>query len=341
MSDIEKSFSFLDQSIPAWFTQIAEIEAKVLTMQEELANVPPSTSVPLKRKTGSMESLRGDFDTAVGSTNPDSSTQATPTTTRKRKTPTITSGNISGPSKYRARHMIVVAYDGQIQNSFEQLVRAIGTGRNLLRKGKMAAKLDAMAALSGLHDDDNDDEDGEEDGGIDKSKMGYRHRTGFSAMRNRAVMARTGIPDNSDISTQVFDSADKALESAQSLCEKAAHIILREGDCRRDLRVVRAHFEEAQDIAKKEVAKHAADREQQANEEHEIAPPLTKFEATPPSKPSAEPVTPPESTSLLQVDMAHTNLPPSKVMDIEVDDEEEDDDVQIVMPPLRFRSRAM
>ncbi|PVI04653.1 hypothetical protein DM02DRAFT_611275 [Periconia macrospinosa] len=358
MSDIETSFSFIHQNIPAWVKQVAEIEDKVVRLQEELAKVPAQRSVPLKRKTNSVESLR-DIDVDAQVTTSASPIPATSAATRKRKSPSVLSGNASGPSKYRSRQMIVVAYDGEIQKSFEQLVRAIGTGRNLLRKGKMAAKLEAMTALAGLHDDD-DDEDVEEDGAILTSKIGYRHRTGLSAMRDRAMaVARAGVADNTSTPVQSFDSTDKALELAQNLCEKAAHQILREGDCRNNLRVVRGHMEEAQEMAKREVARHAANREEREKEEREkaerekaegekqelaVTPPPTKMDpiqCIPSAQPSAEPITPPDSTNILPVDITPSDggLNAAKTMEIEVDDEE-DDGAEFVMPPLRFRTRA-
>lgn len=332
MSDIQKSFSYLHENIPAWFKQVSDIGEKVARMQEELAKVPMASSVPLKRKTNSVESLRG-LDVVMQDSTSLSPVQSTPAATRKRKTPSVASGKASGPSKYRSRHMIVVAYDGQIQKSLEQLVYSIGTGRNLLRKGKMAAKLDAMAALADL-----DDEDDEGDNSAIISKMGYRHRTGLSAMRNRAAMAQTGVTDKFSTPVETFDSADKALETAQSLFEKAAHQILREGDCRKDLQTARTHFEEAQELAKQEVARHAAQKEQQEQQEQQQEK-LERAAASLPSKtqpkPSAEPVTPPEPHNILQVPNGDPHAPP-KVMDIEVDDEEEDDDAEFVMPTLRF-----
>ncbi|KAF1956019.1 hypothetical protein CC80DRAFT_83941 [Byssothecium circinans] len=327
MSEIEKSFTFLDENIAQWLTNIAEVETKIVSMQEELSKVAVSRSMPLKRKTGSVESIR-DLNTIMEASGSAMATQSSPLATRKRKTPSVLSGNASGPSKYRSRMMIVVSYDGEIQKSFEQLVRGIGTGRNLLRKGKMAAKLEAMAALAGSDDDDDDDNDG-----AILSKIGYRHRTGLSFMRTRATVMHDGTSnDSSSTPIELFDSTDKALEAAQGLCEKAAHQSLREGDCRKELEAVRKHFKGVQETAKQEVARYAARKEK---EERERA-------AAPPELKADTPITP-EPEQILPV-----HIPPSdgalhsttQVIDIEVDEEEEEEDMDFVMPPIRFTSRV-
>lgn len=329
MSDIEKSFTFLHDSIPQWFKDITEIEEKVAKMQSELAKVPVSRSPPMKRRTGSVESIR-DLDAILEEEGSSSAAQQSPFVSRKRKTPSVLSGRQSGPAKFRSRTMIVVHYDGQIQKSFEQLVRAVGTGRNMLRKGKMAAKMDAMAALA-----ESDDDEDENDDAV-MSKIGYRHRTGLSSMRTRAAMFQGNTNNNNSTTTPVelFDSTDKTLELAQSLCERAAHQSLRDGDCRKELENVRTHFEEILDTATKEVTKYAARKE----EEQRKAQPESKAELSPPT-----PALTPEPKKQLPTEIQltagamHTT---SKVVDIEIDDDEEEDDMDFVMPPIRLTSRA-
>lgn len=326
MSDVEKSFTFLHDNIPQWFKNVAEIEEKIVSMQNELSKVPMSQrSMPMKRKTGSVESIR-DLDAIIEDPST-SASQPSPFATRKRKTPSVLSGQASGPTKFRSRTMVVVYYDGQIQKSFEQLVRAIGTGRNMLRKGKMAAKMKAMTALA---DSDNDDDD--DDGAI-MSKIGYRHRAGLSSMRTRhAAMLRGDMGNSTSTPVELFDTTDKTLELAQGLCEKGAHQSLRDGDCRKELDGVRKHFEEALQVAKKEIAKYAARKEEgQAAQQEE------------PAKSTPTPVSPPPEpkkiipSTIPTVGTVHTT---SKVVDIEVDDDEEDGDMDFVMPPIRLTSRV-
>jgi hypothetical protein len=223
--------------------------------------------------------------------------------------------------------MIIISYDGQLQQSFEHVVRSIGTGRNMLRKGKVAAKMDAMAALEGSDDDSDDD--------AVMSKMGYRHRTGLSAMRSRAAMSQPPVSNSSTTPVEVFDSVDKALENAQSLCEKAAHQSLREGDCRKELDTVRGHFEEVQEAAKKEVARIAARKEKEAKDAVQAVQQDVKVEVAQVPVLEQKPLIPADTTPT-----AHSTHIISTVMDIEIDDEDDDDDADFVMPPIRLTSRV-
>jgi len=321
MSDIEKVFTYLNDNIPQWLVDIASIEVKILAMLDELAKAPTSRALPKKRKSGSIESIRG-LDVVMEEPTMCVAGQPSPLATRKRKSPSLVSEHAPNPLKIRSRSMIVVNYDGQLQQSFEQVVRSIGTGRNMLRKGKMAAKMDAMAALDGSDDSDDDA----------ISKIRYRHRTGLSAMRTRAAMSPASVADTSSTPVEVFDSVDNALENAQSLCEKAAHQSLREGDCRKELESARGHFEEVQEAAKKEVARIAARKEKEAEKASQATQQDVTIEAAPAL----------EQERLLPVEItppAHSTHIMSTMMDIEVDDED-DDDMNFVMPPIRLTSRV-
>lgn len=324
MNEIEKAFSFLHDNLPQWLGNVAEIENKIVAMQSELSKIPVSRSLPFKKRTGSMESIR-DLD-AIRETPEPAQTEAhhSEPITRKRKEPSLLSGRQSGPTKLRSRTMIVVNYDGQIQTAFEQLVRMIGTGRNMLRKGKMSAKMEAMAALAASDDEDDDD-----DSNAIMSKIGYRHRGGFRTLR---MVETSGTP------VERFDTADKALEEAQALCERAAHQSLREGDCRKELDGVRRHFSEVAGTAKTEVARYAAQK-LVANEKE--AQETAKQESR-----SAK------RTSVLLPDIQKKSIPTvippaiptynsnSKIVDIEIDDEEDDEELTFVMPPIRLTSRV-
>ncbi|KAL1591378.1 hypothetical protein SLS60_011991 [Paraconiothyrium brasiliense] len=332
MGDIEKSFAFLHENIPQWLTNVAEIEKKIVAMQSELSKIPVSRSLPFKKRTGSVESIR-DLDAIREE--PDAlaagAHQSEPTA-RKRKEPSLLSGQQSGPSKLRSRTMIVVNYDGQIQTSFEHLVRAIGTGRNMLRKGKMAAKMDAMAAMAGSSDDDDDDDNSSS---AIMAKIGYRHR-GLSSMRARGMMRMT--EGTSSTPVECFDTADKALEEAQALCERAAHQSLREGDCRKELDSVRKHFNEVAELAKTEVARYNAQKLAATEKQQEEA-----LRQGP--KPEQQP-------TITLPDIEKKSIPPvirpsiptynssTKVIDIEIDDEEDTDDANFVIPPIRLTSRV-
>ncbi|KAK7188060.1 hypothetical protein DPSP01_001605 [Paraphaeosphaeria sporulosa] len=330
MGDTEKSFTFLHDNIPHWLDDVAGIEEKIVAMQSELSKIPVSRSLPFKKRSGSVESIR---DLNAIREEPDASATGahkSEPAARKRKEPSLLSGQQSGPSKLRSRTMIVVNYDGHIQTSFEQLVRAIGTGRNMLRKGKMAAKMDAMAAMAGSSSDDDDDDESN----AVMAKIGYRHR-GLSSMRARGMMRVTQNSSNTPV--ERFDTADKALEEAQALCERAAHQSLREGDCRKELGGVRRYFNEVVELAKTEVAQCTAQKlVADEKEQQQVLRPGPK-----PERQSSMPL--PD----VEKELMPTIIPPaistnntSKVIDIEIDDEEDSDDGSFVMPPVRLTSRV-
>jgi hypothetical protein len=349
MSDTEKSFTFLQESIPQWLQDIARVEEKVTAMQDEIAKVPMSVSPFAKRPTESIESIRPERMRAIAEEPaPSQGAQTDPFVNRKRKTRSVMSGRASGPSRYRPRTMVVVSYDGDMQKSFELLVRAIGTGRNLLRKAKMEARMNELAALAGSSDDEDADEDeavhGDDNAVI--AKVSYRPR--MSSMRMRTAAQRgghRGIVGESSASVAWFDATDKMLEHAQGLCEKAAHLTLRDGDCRKELGGIRTSVEHVLETAKTEASKCQALTSQEPQDTQSQDTSDTFVSSVEPSykrhfphmaAPPLEPLPAPKDATL---STAAKTLAPLKTMEIEVDDDEDDDGPEFVMPPVRLTSR--
>lgn len=315
-------------------------------MQGELAKASISQSPFVKRRTGSAESMRVEkLDVLAEETTSSNNTPNNLLGSRKRKSPSITSGRASGPSRYRPKTMVVVSYDGDIQKSFENLVRGLATGRNMLRKAKMEAKMAELAAIAGSSEDEDEDEEENI-----MSKISYRPR--ITSIRARAA-ARGGASYNLGSSpappTVLFETTDKTLEQAQELCEKSAHLILRDGDCRSELKLVRMHLENILSIARTEVTKWAANQSQtaQAPQDQDTSdtsvssmepsykrhfPSISAPRPGPESESNLEPATVPSTIS------APAAVTAPKTMDIEVDDDE-DEDEEFVMPPVRFTSR--
>ncbi|KAG9193118.1 hypothetical protein G6011_03153 [Alternaria panax] len=329
MSDIEKSFAYLQDSIPQWLQDIAGVADKVTAMQNDNTKVPISQSPFAKPRTDSTASIRPALDAIPEDAAPSNATPA-------------------DALRHRPRTMVVVSYDGDMQKSFELLVRAIGTGRNMLRKAKMEARMNEMAtqAESSEEDDDMDDDDGE----ADLSRINYRAR--MSSLRARSAARRSGrLGVSSGVNTPaaLFDTSDRTLEQAQELCEKAAHLTLRDGDCRKELDGVRENFEIMLEMAKVEVEKCNARKAQHP-------PELQAHETSDTSMSSLEP------EMLYRKDMTQATLPlselhtqakttlpqvsttapqPLKIVGIEVDqeDDDDDDDDDFVLPPIRLTSR--
>ncbi|OCK83588.1 hypothetical protein K432DRAFT_290722 [Lepidopterella palustris CBS 459.81] len=258
MTDAQKPFAFLHENIPVWYKNLTEIEEKVASKQDEIARVPVPV-MPVLKKSGSTESIRPKDDIksdAIGIICEEQEQQKQSTAARhyqlqiakrKRKTTSLLSGHASGPTKYRSRTMIIVYYDSEVQKAFETLVRNIGTGRNLLRKGKMAARMEALAEMTSGNDDDDE---GDDDPVL--AKVGYRPRNGLPNFRSTRPRMGGGMGPTA---SEQFDIADKTLEKAQNLCERGAHQFLRDGDCRTELDGVRESLDEVLKLSETEVAK--------------------------------------------------------------------------------------
>lgn len=151
---------------------------------------------------------------------------------RKRKTASACSDRQSGPLKYRSRSMVVVYYDGEIQNRFENLVRAIGTRRNALRKGRTSAQVYELSPKTSNGDDGANGED----------KYMLQPRVAYRSARMRQSPQAGKHMDG----LEAYDKLDGYLEKAQAQCERAAHQILRDGDCGLEFKTAKEQFHEAQ-----------------------------------------------------------------------------------------------
>jgi hypothetical protein len=340
MSDIDKSFTFLHDNIPQWLHQLTTAEERVTAMQHDIARVPISQSPFGNKDTDSAASIRpAKLDAIAEDATPSSAPRTDPTGSRKRKSLSVSSGHEPESSRHRPRTMVVTNYDGDMQKSFELLVRAFGTGRNLLRKAKMEARMNDMATMASSSEDEEDDDDDE----ISISKVNYRAR--MSALRARSAARRSGrlgVSNGVDTPAELFDSTDKILEQAQELCEKAAHLTLRDGDCRKELATVRKSFETLMETAKTEVDKCNARKlqdppELQAHETSDTS--VSSLEPEMPCRKEAQqpslPLSDPQQKTNPQEGAASG---PLKIVDIEVDDNDESDD-DFVLPPIRLTSR--
>jgi len=253
--DALKSFRFLADGLPSWITSLDELSVRASVTGPEYAQVYQATGFAHDKPTNdSTESLRPvdrrEKDkvavTVTKTATPERIAFVDPgnrhlfrEARRKRKPGSVISG-ASGPQKYRTRSMIIVWYDSFVQEAFESLVRNIGSARNNLRKGKMQASM--KARMSSLGDDE-----------ISLSISGFGN-TGRPKMMHTKV---TRVPIGAEVkvtqATAVFDTVEKELEAAQSLCEVAAHQCLRDGDCGLEIEGTRQRFETCLEIAKKEV----------------------------------------------------------------------------------------
>lgn len=232
---------------------------------------------------------------------------------RKRKTASALS-DLSGPPRFRSKAVTVVYYDGEVQKQFESLVRAMGGSRNALRKGKMSARVDAMSRSGSSSS--NDASSSEDQLRMQPSKLKYR--------TTRAMRVTSTAAAKDDV-TDAFDRIDVLLEKVQAICEKAAHQILRDGDCGLEMRTAKEHVIELQKVGQEEVpalrlrAEKGLERQKRERERKEAAAAQKEFgknqQLTP--EPAIEKVENPFSS------------PGSLEVDLEADDSDEDEDEDI------------
>lgn len=129
------------------------------------------------------------------------------------------------------------------------------------------------------------------------------------------------------------------------MCEKAAHLTLREGDCRRELAQVRTSFEDVLRTADTEIVKCNAHRshdtpELQRNDTSDTS--ISSLET--PCKDNDLPMPMPTLAFEPQAKIPQlaglTPTPPEpNRYDMEVDEDDDDDDFDLIMPPVRLTSR--
>jgi hypothetical protein len=160
---------------------------------------------------------------------------------RKRKLASSVRSGVSGPPKFRSKHMVVIYYDAYLQEQLDALVKSIGGARNNLRKGKLSRSATRGFQLPYLR------RAAEHNSHAVPPMNGYGQlSTPFIAI---STDAKTQPVSPTPIADEAFTAADKHLEAAQNLCERAAHQVLRDGDCSVELTSAAAKFESVLELA--------------------------------------------------------------------------------------------
>ncbi|KAK4949005.1 hypothetical protein LTR10_012378 [Elasticomyces elasticus] len=243
---------------------------------------------------------------------------------RKRKTSSVCSGDQSGPCKYRSRAMTVVYYDGNTQKRFEKLVGDIGSGRNAVKKATMGTGVARLSRerSNSSSDDSSGSEEGEDT--LDLKKLQYK------TTRQHEAYIGPG--------SEAFDKIDKSLDLGQSLCERAAHQILRDGDCALELSNAKKHLADAKEEAEgalphlEESAQQTLDRQRRRGERLRV-----KDDADEESKPVGKPIEPVHDASPVPSLVSSRPSDAKLEVDLEADDEESDDE-EGAFTPEAFRS---
>lgn len=342
-----KSLTDLLETVPSWITKLEGILQSLKERQQEIlfANQPAGTPVALSRKLSKSSSLLSKpsvhsedeqhdrtgaeetryEDQALRSQLPHMTpSDALRLAQRKRKTVSALS-DVSGRPKFRSRATVIVYYDGDIQKQFESLVRTIGANRNALRKGKIVAKVDKLSRTSS--GSSSEASSSEEQVPIRPSKLPY--------VTTRAVQ----VMDSSmgkDSTTEAFEKLDTLLEKAQALCEKAAHQVLRDGDCALEMRLATEHVVEVKKVAENEqpaLQKRVARSHEREN--RDVEKEAVDQDAMDGLRPRSTPDILPR-----KVDNPFTS-PGSLEVDLEADDSDEDEDVDFDVGALHMSRFGM
>ena len=358
-----ESFTHLTENLPSWLSKLDDLTAQVAEQNARFIRASQYSEHIVRRKHNSTESLRPNdndndvpeppSDIAVITTQepdnyynpPDppfkclsqasrpkiastSNAQLIQELKRKRKPGSDANSTASGRPRYRTRSMVVVYYDGEIQNAFESLVKSIATARNILRKGKVTATFKARMASMGAE------------------VTPFSSAGGEFAMLNPKLIRSSGFSrtrlgpnmhGDSDMKMMEFDDADKDLETAQNLCEVGAHQFLRDGDCRLEITGTRSRFENVLEIATKEVEKLKLEEE---NGPKETEKKEEDFTAAQPKEiwPVVKVEEKMEPSPLVQNPIKQINLMGTGT--IEVDDGSDAESVQIDLSAIRRTRRV-
>ena len=275
--DALASFTHLTDNLPLWLSRLETLSARVAEQHAKFSQLTAATETKLaRRKTDSTESLRPQNEMlrneeTLAQTNPHIHDTLNAETTaldditndvlavrqaRRKRKPTSALSDASGPQKYRTRTMVIVYYDSDIQDAFEFLVRNIAGARNNLRKGRTAATFKArMASLA-------------------------KGPPLFSAGGERDTEPNVLRPAKKPIlkvdnASPAFETIDKYLENAQISCEKSAHQMLRDGNCREELLATKNNIQNSLGLAQKEVEKLQAEEAQEAAEQTQEKDPVS------------------------------------------------------------------
>ena len=342
--DALNSFRSLLDKIPGWITGLEAILENATQRQNELlsANQPADSDRTLVRKSSKSSSLRSKRtkhdDLPAQTLLPETIGQiVTPVPTilrpqlphmtesdalrlsqRKRKTFSACSGDQSGPSKYRSRALVVVYYDGDVQKRFTEFVQAVASTRNDIRRSKLSAKVDLARSRSSSSGSDSAGSFGEE---TTKSIGTFTYKTTRLRLQDMSAVSR---PDGS----QALDKVDGLLERSQTLCEHAAHQVLRDGDCALEVTQAKELLGQAKACAEREMPSlekiAAADEERRARAEEKQR-----------SERSRQPP-PPADNEKIELLSREPSNDPLEVDEIEVDDDDDGSEAELDMTALKL-----
>lgn len=271
------------------------------------------------------------------------------------------------PAAYRSRSMIIVYYDSYVEGFFEELVKFVSASRNLMRKAKMAAKVAQIKRMAEMdnHDDDEGDDDSETPSRPLPSLryLSSNRSSALSPSLTRMSGARAGAgagAGGQNSSSDFYDKLDKGLEYVQSMCERAAHQFLRDGDCNEEINNISTRLAETKELALKESERIMREEPELAKESAEAGrvrthrPPAVRRDLSSGKESKDAAGREAKDEKKLEPESALAPEPAPAVIEakkpaveqpLEVDDDEGFEDVEFKLPPRptrrTMRSRAL
>lgn len=268
--DALTSFVYLNDHLPTWISEINNLAAQVVTKREEFTaeyrrvleqarpkrkKSPSVTSVKTNEKQSSIGSQKNDKisrnvlalarPTEISPLDPENKYLFANARRGKRRQGTSFRSVASGPQTFRNQHEVIIYYDSSLQNSFEGLVKGIGTARNNLRKGKQARALERGLRLPSF---------GPGNHGRTQRASLLLSSPQKSSLSSEIMLGSKRLPNDVPFDDDAsFTEISKDLEAAQALCETAAHQFLRDGDCTLEIDRIREHFEKVSKLAKLQI----------------------------------------------------------------------------------------
>ena len=132
---------------------------------------------------------------------------------------------------------LIVEYDAQAQKVLDEIVHDIVHGRSLIRKARAQARQHSFCkrgSQQAKEADLEEDDDLDDDTVMTQVRL-RRKRT------NEAIMCGDDAID----SMQTCDQSDRHLRKAQEMCAQAAFQLLRDGECREEVKKASEELEDA------------------------------------------------------------------------------------------------
>ncbi|KAF4587503.1 hypothetical protein GQ602_004196 [Ophiocordyceps camponoti-floridani] len=173
---------------------------------------------------------------------------------RSKRVPVSVRSAEAAPSSYPTRSMIIVYYDQFVQLFFDSLVRYIASGRNHLRKARMAATMAHINRMAERELQDTERADDEEKTAPDSlPSLRYMATTRRSGAMSAVLRSELGASRSDNQSLDVFESLDKSLDAIHGLSEHGAHQFLRVANCEDEIIKIQARMREMVAVAQREI----------------------------------------------------------------------------------------